>query len=106
MTTVPPPAKESEHANVDDISGVSTKSPQNNRQRSAATILTGYFPKLLKQIQVHVAGDQSTYWPLTGLSTPKLIARPGGKGPLAVTSTKDKIKTKPACQEEGVLPSF
>lgn len=65
MTTVPPLAKESEHANVDVISRVPTKPPQDNRQRSAATILTGYVPKPLKQIQVHVAGDQSA-GPLQG----------------------------------------
>lgn len=69
MTTVPPLARESEHANVDVISRVLTKPRQDNRQHSAATILTGYFPKLLKQIQVHVAGDQST-GPLQGWAPP------------------------------------
>lgn len=52
-------------------------SRQNNRQCVAATILTGYFPKLLKQIKFLWFGISPK--PLNELSAPKPITRPGGK---------------------------
>lgn len=52
-------------------------SRQNNRQCLAATILTGYFPKLLKQIKFLWFGISPK--PLSELSAPKPITRPGGK---------------------------
>lgn len=66
-----------ERAKAGATSRVPTSSRQSNRQCLTATILRGYFPKLLKQIKFLWFGISPK--PLSELSAPKPITRPGGK---------------------------